>query len=55
MGSLILSPDIVAADTAASMLLGRKQGEIEHIRLAAEAGFGQMDLSKLRIERITLS
>jgi uncharacterized protein (DUF362 family) len=55
MGSLILSPDIVAADTAASMLLGRKQGEIEHIRLAAEAGLGRMDLSKLRIERVTLS
>lgn len=55
IGSLILSPDIVAADTAASMLLGRKQGEVEHIRLAAEAGFGEMDLSKLRIERVTLS
>ncbi|MDR1515049.1 MAG: DUF362 domain-containing protein [Synergistaceae bacterium] len=55
IGSLILSPDIVAADTAASMLLGRKQGEVEHIRLASEAGFGQMDLSKLRIERLTLS
>jgi uncharacterized protein (DUF362 family) len=54
MGSLIISPDVVAADTAASMMLGRKQGEIEHIRLAAEAGFGRMDLSNLKIERITL-
>jgi uncharacterized protein (DUF362 family) len=54
IGSQIISPDVVAADTAASMLLGRKQGEVEHIRLAAEAGFGQMDLSKLNIERITL-
>ena len=54
MGSLILSPDIVAADTAASMMLGRKQGEIEHIRLAGAAGFGEGDLSKLRIERIAL-
>jgi uncharacterized protein (DUF362 family) len=54
MGSQIISPDIVAADTAASMMLGRKQGEVEHIRLAAEAGFGQMDLAKLNIERITL-
>jgi uncharacterized protein (DUF362 family) len=53
MGSLIISPDIVAADTAASMLLGRKQGEVEYIRFAAEAGFGQMDLSKLNIQRIT--
>jgi uncharacterized protein (DUF362 family) len=55
MGSLIISPDVVAADTAASMMLGRKQGEIEHIRLAAEAGFGRMDLANLRIERIKIS
>ncbi|GHV86391.1 hypothetical protein AGMMS50230_19990 [Spirochaetia bacterium] len=54
MGSLIISPDIVAADTAASMLLGRKQGEVEYIRLAAQAGFGQMDLSRLNIQRITV-
>lgn len=53
MGSLIISPDVVAADTAASMLLGRKQGEVEYIRFAAEAGFGQMDLSKLNIQRVT--
>jgi uncharacterized protein (DUF362 family) len=54
LGSLIISPDIVAADTAASALVGRKQGEVECVRLAAEAGFGQMDLSKLNISRITL-
>ena len=54
MNSQIISPDVVAADMAASMLFGYKAGDIEHIRLAAEAGFGQMDLSKLRIERITL-
>lgn len=54
MNSLILSPDVVAADTAASMMLGHRAGGIEHIRLAGAAGFGQMDLSKLKIERITL-
>jgi uncharacterized protein (DUF362 family) len=54
LGSLVISPDIVAADTAASMLVGRKQGEVECIRLAAAAGFGQMDLSKLNISRVTL-
>ena len=52
--SLIISPDIVAADTAASMLVGRKQGEVEHVRLASEAGFGQMDLSKLNISRLNV-
>jgi uncharacterized protein (DUF362 family) len=54
LGSLIISPDIVAADTAASMLVGLRQGGVEHIRLAAEAGFGQMDLSKLNISRVVL-
>jgi uncharacterized protein (DUF362 family) len=54
MKSQIISSDIVAADTAASMMLGRKQGEVEHIRLAANAGFGEMNLSKLNIERISL-
>lgn len=54
MGAMIISPDIVAADTAGSMMLGRKQGEIPHIRLAAEAGFGEMDLSKLNVERIAI-
>jgi uncharacterized protein (DUF362 family) len=54
MNSLLISDDIVAIDTAASMMLGRKPGEIEHIRLAAEAGFGEMDLSKVRIERIKI-
>lgn len=54
MNSLILSADIVAADTAASMLLGHKQGGIEHIRRAAEMGLGQMDLSKLKIDRLRI-
>ncbi|MDR0599181.1 MAG: DUF362 domain-containing protein [Treponema sp.] len=54
IGSLIISPDIVAADTAASMLVGRRQGEVECVRLAAESGFGQMDLSRLNISRVTL-
>jgi uncharacterized protein (DUF362 family) len=53
IGSLIISPDIVAADTAASMLVGRKQGEVECLRIAADAGFGQLDLSRLNISRIT--
>ncbi|MDR1651546.1 MAG: DUF362 domain-containing protein [Synergistaceae bacterium] len=54
MESLLISPDVVASDTAGSMMLGHKPGDIEHIRLAAEAGHGEMNLSKLRIERITV-
>ncbi|MDR1622140.1 MAG: DUF362 domain-containing protein [Synergistaceae bacterium] len=54
MNTLILSPDIVAADAASARLLGREPREIGHIRLAAEAGFGQIDLTKLKIQRLVL-
>jgi uncharacterized protein (DUF362 family) len=54
MNTLIMSPDIVAADSASARLLGREPAEIGHIRLAAEAGFGQIDLTKLKIERLVL-
>jgi uncharacterized protein (DUF362 family) len=54
MRAQILSPDIVAADAAAARLLGREPLDIPHIRLAAEAGFGQIDLTKLKIDRQVL-
>jgi uncharacterized protein (DUF362 family) len=54
MNSQIISPDIVAADAASTRLLGRESSEIGHIRLAAEAGFGEIDLTKLKIERLVL-
>ncbi|MDR1049452.1 MAG: DUF362 domain-containing protein [Synergistaceae bacterium] len=54
MKAQILSPDIVAADAAAARLLNREPSEIGHIRLAFEAGFGQIDLTKLKIERLVL-
>ncbi|GHV12004.1 hypothetical protein FACS189491_04230 [Spirochaetia bacterium] len=54
MGSMIISPDIVAADSAAFALVGRSQGQVEYVRIASEAGMGQMDLSKLNISRLTV-
>jgi uncharacterized protein (DUF362 family) len=54
MKSLLISQDVVAVDTAASVMLGRKPDEVEHIRLATEAGLGRMDLSNLNIERIKI-
>ena len=54
MNAQIISTDIVAADAASARMLGRDPSDIGHIRLAAEAGFGQMDLTKLNIERLTL-
>ena len=54
MQTQIISPDIVAADAASVRMMGREPSDITHIRLAGQAGFGQIDLTKLKIERLTL-
>jgi uncharacterized protein (DUF362 family) len=54
MKAQIISPDIVAADAASARLLGREPADVPHIRFAAEAGFGQIDLTKLKIDRLAL-
>ncbi len=54
MKTLIVSPDIVAADAAAARLLGYEPAAIGHVQLAAELGFGRMDLENLNIARISL-
>jgi len=54
MNAQVISPDPVAADAASARFLNREPSDIGHIRLAAEAGFGELDLTKLNIERLTL-
>ena len=54
MKSQIISTDIVAADAAAAKLFGTEPEDISYIKLAAEMKLGQMDLSKLNINRIIL-
>jgi uncharacterized protein (DUF362 family) len=54
MKSQIISTDIVAADSAAAKLFGTEPEDISFIKLAAEIKLGQMDLSKLNINRIIL-
>ena len=54
MKSQIISTDIVAADAAAAKLFGTEPEKIQYIKLAAEMKLGQMDLSKLNINRIIL-
>ena len=51
MKSLIISPDIVAADAAAAKLFGSDPGKIDYIKIAAEMKIGTMDLDKLSIYR----
>ncbi len=52
--SQIISTDIVAADAAAAKIFGKDPAAIEHIKLAAEMGLGQIDTSKLNINRIKI-
>lgn len=54
MKAQILSTDMVAADVAATKLLGVDPERVRHIVLAAERGVGKKDLSAVRISRIAL-
>jgi uncharacterized protein (DUF362 family) len=54
MKSLLISEDIVTADAAAAKLIGMEPEQIGHIRIANEMGVGTSDLTKLKINRITI-
>lgn len=52
--SLIVSPDIVAADAAATKLFGAEPAEVDYISKAHGMGVGTYQLDKLNISRIKL-
>jgi uncharacterized protein (DUF362 family) len=52
MKTQVISTDIVAADAASAKFFGMDPSEIKHIKIAHEAGFGNMNLSELNINRI---
>ena len=52
--TVIVSTDIVAADSYAATLFGYQPNDIGYIRTAAEAGIGRSDLSALSIKEITV-
>jgi uncharacterized protein (DUF362 family) len=54
MKTLLLSTDLVAADSAAAKLFGMEPKDVSYIGYAAKAGLGRMDLEALDIRRITL-
>jgi uncharacterized protein (DUF362 family) len=54
MKSLIISPDIVAADAAATKLYGIDPSNVGHIKLAHDKKIGNMNLNELNIKRITI-
>jgi uncharacterized protein (DUF362 family) len=54
MKSQIIARDWVAADTAATKLLGVELEKIEHIPLAAKMGLGTTNIESLNIKRIQM-
>ena len=52
MKSLIVSPDIVAADAAATKFVGKEPAEINYLRIASELKIGNINLDQIRINRI---
>lgn len=52
MKYLIVSDDMVAADSAAAKIFGMEPEDVKYIQMANEMGVGTMDLSKLNIGRI---
>ncbi len=54
MKSLLISPDIVAIDSASARLFGADPNNIGHMRIAEKLGIGSLDLSKRNIERVYL-
>lgn len=54
MKSLILSTDMVAADTAAARLFGISPDDVPYIGMAESLGAGTMALDKLNVKRIIL-
>jgi uncharacterized protein (DUF362 family) len=53
MDTVIVSPDIVAADSFAATLFGLTPQELDYIRAASSMGLGNSDLRSMKIEEIT--
>ena len=52
--TLIVSPDIVAADSYAATLFELNPEDLAYVRAGAEMGLGRSDLDSLKIEEITV-
>jgi len=53
MDTVIISRDIVAADSYAATLFGMQPDNLDFIRAGAEMGLGTSKLDELRIEEVT--
>ena len=55
LNTIIVSPDIVAADSYGATLFGLQPDELAYIKAGAAMGLGSSDLGSLRIEEINLA
>jgi len=54
LDTVLVTADIVAADSYAATLFGRQPMELDYVRAGMEMGLGLSDLSSLRIEEISV-
>ena len=54
MDTVIVGTDQVAIDSFGATLFGMKGSDLGYVKLAHKAGFGQMELSKIDIKKITV-
>lgn len=54
LDTIIVSPDIVAADSYAATLFGMRPGDLSYIKAGTQIGLGRSDLENLKIDEITV-
>jgi uncharacterized protein (DUF362 family) len=54
LDTVIVSPDIVAADSYGATLFGKSPEDLDYVKTASSVGFGKSDLTKMYIKEITL-
>jgi uncharacterized protein (DUF362 family) len=54
LDTIIVSPDIVAADSYAATLFGMQPGDLSYVQAATAMGLGRSDLESLKIEELTV-
>jgi len=55
LDTLIVSPDIVAADSYAATLFGLQPEDLDYVRIGAQNRLGRSDLALLHIQEIDLA
>ena len=55
LDTVIVSPDIVAADSYAATLFGLEPGDLGYIKAGSDMSLGRSDIRNLKIEEINLA